>query len=490
MKRSLRILFLASEADPFVKVGGLGDVAGSLPLALRKISDAIDIRLAIPFYGQINRHDYSIEKLCSYSIPYKKKKVTAEAFTLVLDGMTIYLIGGDLFPSDAPIYTTDHYADGVKFAFFSLAALELTRQLHWDPDIVHANDWHTAPAVYALSCMGSEKKFFSGTSTVLGLHNLAYLGHGAGRVLSDFGLPPASGSALPKWAQEMPLPLGLLAADQIVAVSPTYAREILTPEYGMGLHDFLSARVENISGILNGLDLERWDPRTDSVLKTNFNLRKLGARSANKSALQSEFGLDQSPQAVLLAMISRLDRQKGVDLLPEALRQLMITPTYNNQPWQMIILGTGDPYLEKMLLQLQLEFPRRIRTINKFDIALSRRIYAGADVLVIPSRYEPCGLTQMIAMRYGCVPVARATGGLKDTITDFDQSKDSVGFLFDDASPSALAEVLGRAMQVFRDPAAWQGLQQRGMERDFSWARSAQKYLELYSELTSWRNEQ
>jgi len=184
-----------------------------------------------------------------------------------------------------------------------------------------------------------------------------------------------------------------------------------------------------------------------------------------------------------------LDPQKGVDLVPEALRQLMITPTYDNQSWQMIILGTGDPDLEKMLLQLHLEFPRRVRTIIKFDGALSRRIYASADILLIPSRYEPCGLTQMIAMHYGCVPVARATGGLKDTVVDFAQSEDSVGFLFDDASPEALAETLGRALLVYQDQAAWLGLQQRGMERDFSWTRSARQYLELYSELVSRRNE-
>jgi starch synthase len=490
LKKPLRVLFLASEADPIVKVGGLGDVAGSLPFALQNISHEIDIRLAIPFYGQISRHDYLIEKLCSFTIPYRGKTVTAEAFTLALSGLIVYLIGGELFPSAAPIYTADHYADGLKFAFFSLAVLELTRQVNWAPDIVHANDWHTAPAIYALSRLGAERNFFSGSSSVLGLHNLAYLGHGAGRVLSDFGLPPASDSTLPKWAQEMPLPLGLLAADQIVAVSPTYAREILTPEYGMGLHDFLNTRSKNISGVLNGLDLERWNPKTDPTLEANFDVHELEARSANKSALQSEIGLDQSPRAPLLAMVSRLDRQKGVDLLPEALSQLMITPTYSSRSWQMIILGTGDPHLEKMLLQLQLEFPRRVRIINKFDVALSRRIYAGADVLAIPSRFEPCGLTQMIAMRYGCIPVARATGGLKDTVTDFDRSTDSVGFLFNDASPCALAEALGRAMYVYQDPAAWQGLQQRGMERDFSWTRSAQKYLELYLELTSRRIEQ
>jgi len=484
----LRVLFLASEADPLVKVGGLGDVVGSLPLALRQVSDEIDVRLAIPFYGQIKQSDYSIKKLCTYKIPYLTSTVTAEAYALELNGFTVFLIGGELFPSEDPIYTSDPYADGLKFTFFSMAALEFTRQQNWSPDIVHANDWHTAPAVYALDCMGSGKELFSGTSTVMGLHNLAYLGFGAERALAEFGLQPAHASALPRWAQKLPLPLGLLTADRIVAVSPTYSREILTPEYGMGLQGFLRTHSNCISGILNGLDIDRWNPMTDEVIKAKFDLRNLKARKANKAALQTEVGFDQAPRAPLLAMISRLDRQKGVDLVPEALRQLMITPTYTDHSWQMIILGTGDSDLEKMLMNLQLEFPRRVRSLIKFDSTLSRRIYAGADILLIPSRYEPCGLTQMIAMRYGCVPLARSTGGLKDTIIDYDESADSTGFLFDEASSGAFAEALGRSLLVFQDQEAWFGLQKRGMERDFSWSRSARQYLELYSDLVSRRN--
>lgn len=488
MKAPLRVLFLASEADPLVKIGGLGDVAGSLPLALRQVSGEIDIRLAVPFYGQINRSNYSIEKLCSYPISLKTGEVTAEAFMLKLNGLIVYLIGGQLFPSDAPIYTTDSYADGLKFTFFSLAALELTRQINWTADIIHANDWHTAPAIYAPSCKGSKWEFFSSASTVLGLHNLAYLGFGAERALKEFELPPANGSALPWWAQQLPLPLGLLRADRIVAVSPTYSREILTSEFGMGLQNFLKARSKNILGILNGLDVEHWNPETDRTFPVKYSWRELEARLANKAALQTELGLECVARAPLLAMVSRLDRQKGVDLIPEALRQLMITPTYTDQSWQMIILGIGDPDLENMLLSFQREFPRRVRTFIKFDAALSRRIYAGADILLIPSRYEPCGLTQMIAMRYGCVPLARSTGGLKDTIIDFDETMESTGFLFDEASSGALGEAIGRSLLVFQNQALWSGLQRRGMQCDFSWRRSALQYLELYSELVSRRN--
>ena len=499
MTLPLRVLFLASEADPFIKIGGLGDVAGSLPLALSQISNAIDVRLAIPLQGEIQKRGYPLNRLRTFDIHWaegtqwaergrpKNGKAAAEVYSILHKGVPVYLISGEFIAPDAPVYTSDAYADGLKYTFFSLAALELARHLNWMPHIVHANDWHTAPAVYALSRMRDTGDFFSNTSTVLGLHNLPYLGSGAGRALAAFGLPPAYHSALPWWAQDMPLPLGLLTADHIVAVSPTYAQEILTPEFGVGLQDFLRTRSASISGILNGLDLDRWDPQADPALLNRFDSQSLDARVANKTALQSEFRLQEEPSAPLVAMVTRLDTQKGVDLVPEALRLLAITPTYMDQPWQMIILGTGDTDLERTVRGLQAEFPRRLCAVIRFDADLSRRIFAGADVMLIPSRYEPCGLTQMIAMRYGCVPIARATGGLKDTVVDFNQSKDSVGFLFGEASPGALAESLGRALQVYRDQAAWRGLQQRGMGRDFSWARSAQQYLDLYLKLSDKR---
>jgi starch synthase len=203
-----------------------------------------------------------------------------------------------------------------------------------------------------------------------------------------------------------------------------------------------------------------------------------------KVGLQAEFDLAQDLQLPLLAMVTRLDHQKGVDLVPEALRQLFSSPAYTGQPWQIIILGTGDPVLERAVRRLEVDFPQRARAAIRYDAALSHRLYAGADMLLIPSRYEPCGMTQMIAMRYGCVPVARATGGLRDTIRDDNLSPESTGFLFEDASPQALAVALGRALRAFNNRGLWRGLQQRGMERDFSWDRSARQYLELYRSLT------
>jgi len=488
-KSSLRVLFLAAEADPLVKVGGLGDVAGSLPLALRSFSTndgqalQVDARLAIPFHGGIRLEDYPVKQVCSFTVPHQSGPLLAEALLVEVNGLPVYLIRGPLIQPDFPIYTSDAYADGLKFTFFSLASLELTRQLHWAPDILHANDWHTAPAVYALSRIKRGVPFFRNTASLLGLHNLPYMGWGAGPALHEFGLPPASGSALPWWAQDMPLGMGLLTADRLVAVSPSYAREILTPEFGVGLEGFLLTRQASLSGILNGLDRSRWDPETDNSLEANYNAASLEARQANKSSLQRELGLPPGPRRPLLAMVTRLDYQKGVDLLPEALRLLAATPIDAGQPWQVVILGTGDPAIESAVRRLEAEFPLRVRAAIGFDAALSRRIYASADMLLLPSRYEPCGMAQMIAMRYGCVPVACATGGLKDTIQDYSHSADSTGFLFNGATAEGLAEALLRALQTYANPLAWNGLQQRGMARDFSWLRSARQYLDLYQTL-------
>ena len=279
------------------------------------------------------------------------------------------------------------------------------------------------------------------------------------------------------------MPLGLLAADCIVAVSPSYAQEILTPEYGAGLQDLLRQRLSNLTGILNGLDVHTWDPQSDPHLKQNYSLAELKLRQANKSALQAELGLPEVVRTPLFAMVSRMDHQKGVDLLPEALRRLAERPENLSSDWQMVILGAGDLDLEAAVRGLEQDFPGRVRAVTRFDAPLSHRIYAGADILLIPSRYEPCGMTQMIAMRYGCVPLARATGGLRDTVRDIQQGADSTGFLFEAAKPAALTGAMLRAMRVYQNAAVWQALQLRGMRRDFSWERSAQEYLRLYQEL-------
>ena len=254
-----------------------------------------------------------------------------EVYALAQSALPVYFIAGELISSESPVYTTDTLIDGLKYTFFSLAALELCRYLDWSPDILHANDWHTAPAVYSLSVDRKVNPFFSATASVLGVHNLPYLGLGAETALGYFGLPPTDSKSLPVWARQLPLPLGLLAADCIVAVSPSYAQEILTPEYGAGLQDLLLQRRSSLTGILNGLDVHAWDPQSDPHLKQNYSLQDLKLRQANKTALQSELGLKEDARTSLFAMVSRMDYQKGVDLLPEALRRLAERPGKRQQ---------------------------------------------------------------------------------------------------------------------------------------------------------------
>jgi starch synthase len=498
MKQTLRVLFLAAEAEPMIKVGGLGDVAGSLPVALRSLASSsssglvveqgsspeigLDIRLVIPLHAGIHRQGYDLHDDISFDVPYPGKVIRAQAFPIEVNGLPVYLVSGAPIPPDSPVYSPDAQVDGSKFTFFSLAALELARSLGWAPHVVHANDWHTAPAVYDLSRRRLPGSFFFKSASLLGVHNLPYLGIGAGAALIEAGLPPAVDSALPTWAQGLPLPLGLLGADHIVAVSPSYAQEILTSEFGAGLHEFLRSRAQSVTGILNGLDTRSWDPRTDQLLTANYHSSTLTMRSSNKICLQNKVGLSANPNLPLIGLVSRLDSQKGIDLIPDALYSLV------DQPWQAVLLGSGDPALEDSLHRLEAELPDRVRAIIRYDSDLSHSIYAGADLLVIPSRYEPCGLTQMIAMRYGCVPVGRAVGGLKDTILDYNGSIAGTGFLFDQASSAALSAALRHTFQVYPNQAAWQDMQRRGMSQDFSWNRSAHQYLDLYRDIISRRS--
>ncbi len=478
MVEPIKVLFLAAEADPLVKIGGLGDVAGSLPAALRALPEPVDVRLVLPLYPQIKKSGWDLTPVASFNIPHSRGPILAEVFQTLINGVTIYLVSGAPVSESPAVYSGDPSQDGTKFTFFSLAAMELAKIIDWQPDILHAHDWHAAPAVYNLRLIRKSDNFFRNTKSLLTVHNLPYLGYDTGPALGAFGLPRAHMSPLPDWAEHLPLPLGLLTADKINTVSPCYAKEMLTEEFGANLKGFLGTRKDDISGILNGLDMQSWDPATDPQLAVNYSAETLNKRKENKKKLLNELNLDPDLGKPLFAMINRLDHQKGVDLVPEALRLV------HDLEWQAVILGTGDPSLEDAARRLDQEFPQ-VRTVLRYDGGLARRIYAGSDLILIPSRYEPCGLTQMIAMRYGCVPLARATGGLKDTIIDylFGKAGQSTGFLFEESTSQALADTIRRAIMVYKDQRRWQGLQRRGMRKDFSWERSAKKYLELYQEL-------
>lgn len=471
MPQIINVLFLAAEAEPFIKVGGLGDVAGTLPRELRASSGEeikIDIRLVLPLHPVIKTE--VLKPLAIYSLSRGKSEVQVEAFEGTLGGVPVYFINGDPIKASGSVYSSNNKLDAEKYAFFSLAALELPHQIDWMPNILHCNDWHTALAAYGnLVKRWEDKK--NRIASVISIHNLPFLGPDIRDILEDYGLPLAK-TDLPDWARVLPMPLGLWAADAIIAVSPTYADEILHEEFGSGLQDFFKNRTDTLSGILNGLDVASFDPQTDSVLSANFNADTLPLRSQNKLALQRRVGLPELPDTPLLGMVTRMDMQKGVDIALKGLRML------KKQNWQFVLLGAGDPKLEAMAKKLQEELPDRARVETRYDANLARQIYAGADLFLMPSRYEPCGTSQMIAMRYGCAPLVRAVGGLHDTVTDGE-----TGFVFVDTKVKSFNDAVRRALQVFPDRSRWAMLQKAGMAKDFGWRDSAKKYVEAYQKL-------
>ncbi len=482
-KSLIRVLFVASEAEPFIKVGGLGDVAGSLPKAIHKLSQEpscdtkVDIRLCIPFYKSISITPKKLKRINSLTIPTLGGSVNGEIFSTKMDGVTVYLIKSPAISNDPKIYNLDTRKDGEKFVFFSLACLELAKVLGWKPDILHANDWHTALAVYMLGIKQREEKFFRNAHSMITLHNLPYMGGGTEKAMKKFMVPAITSDELPQWACYQPLPMGLYSADAIVPVSPHYAKELLTPEYAYELSGFFRKIKNKTEGILNGLDYSIWDPKQDQCIPTKFSLSNLDERKKNKSALLKEFAFSGNPDTPLLIMVSRMDQQKGIELALDGLRNIA------NKKWQVIILGNGDPLLEQEAHLLQTDFPDKVRVILRYDSALAHRMYAGGDILLMPSLYEPCGLSQMISMRYACIPVARATGGLLDSIIRTTEKQIGTGFLFSEKTSDAFSAELLHALSFFADQSKWKRIQKKAMQKDFSWKKSAGEYIDQYCKL-------
>jgi starch synthase len=480
---TLRILFIASEAEPIIKVGGLGDVVGALPHYLRNLPAEglngykLEVRIAIPFYPTLSDKYIKGKPLITFSIPYRGESLSGWSYQSALQEIPLLLISGPPIESVKTIYSLDPDKDMEKFIYFSLAALEICKLQGWQPDILHAHDWHSAPAVYALAQKRTSDPFFKDTKSILTIHNLPFFGGNVSVHFPNFGITISPEPALPEWASKIVFPLGLAKADIITTVSPTYSQEILTSEFGRGLEEYLKTRRKSIYGILNGLDKECWNPEIDPCITKNFNRETLGARKKNKENLLIDLGLDKDVNIPLLVCIGRMDYQKGLDLTIQTLLET------GGLPWKAVIMGTGNPSIEADCKNLEEKFPNRVRTIIQFDASLARKIYASGDIFLMPSRYEPCGLSQMIAMRYGCIPLARATGGLKDTIVDDPQITRSTGFLFEEPSSTAMVFCLQRALTVFADKGTWKRIQKNAMGQDFSWQKSAQAYAGLYLDL-------
>lgn len=469
----MKVFFIASEAAPLVKVGGLADVVGSLPKALFALGH--EVRVALPGYGTaIDWPRWKPQWQTKLVVPREWGDQPAEIWEVRVGKLRHYLVTGSPIPGQGPPYGSGIQEDGPKFIFFSLAALWATQVLGWKPDVVHCHDFHSGTAAWWLATEGRGNAFFHNVASVFTIHNLPYAGQGAGKHLSDYHVPrTAALAALPADYSDSLMGLGILGADLLSTVSPTYAREILTPEGGHGLDGVLRARADRLSGVLNGIDTDLWNPQTDSSIEARYSLGTLGRRAVNKRALQREAGLAGEPHTPLLAAVSRLDSQKGFDVAAPVIRRWL------ELGGQFVLLGTGEASIERAVASFELAFPGRASVRLRFDGRYAHRIYAGADAILIPSRYEPCGLTQMIAMRYGAIPIARRTGGLADTVIDAGDPRGN-GILFDELSAPSVADALERAMAVYADPDRWEALQRRGLRADFSWARSAAEYSAIY----------
>lgn len=465
----MKVLFVTAELYPLAKVGGLGDVAYALPKALREIGH--DVRVVMPKYGFM-RDDY--EKVLGLSVPFRGGVETAVTVKLTgINGTPLYLIeSGKHFGADT-VYSTDE--DMTKFSFFSKAVVEMLKHLDFEPDVVHCNDWHTALVVVHLKTLRDEIPKFGKLATVYTIHNLKYQGAYPGITLADVGLPEECSDLLGAGGSVNPMKGGILYSDVVNTVSPTYAREIQTGEYGCGLDDVLRRRAGDLYGIVNGLDYDVWNPEKDDLIYQKYSTSDLGGKSENKRRLLGEAGLPADLGTPLLGMVCRLDTSKGLDLVIDVLPKILTRERVN-----FVLLGTGNLKYHKIFEEMTGDFPNAVAFL-RFDERLAHKIYAGSDIFLMPSLFEPCGLGQLIAMRYGTVPVVRRTGGLADTVADCDENGErGDGFVFGEPTSVALGDAVGRALAAYRDAGRWDGLVRRAMRADHSWERSAGEYAELY----------
>ncbi len=476
---------LSAEVAPYAKVGGLADVIGSLPLALAAAGH--EVVVAMPRYGSIDPDRYALDP------PTRGFMVTLGWGTSHGFGFFEGRMGADSHPDSARpriIFADNTLLFGApevyglpyeheRFFFFCRAALQWCTENGWQPDIVHCHDWHTAIAIHWLRYTMQLDRFWGDTATVFTIHNLAYQGVFGGDYL--FGLADLSGTQmLPiEYARfggaANPLARAIVESDLVNTVSPTYHDEIRTPESGEGLDTILRERGDAFVGILNGIDETVWDPATDSAIAAHYDAGNHAAKADNTAALQHDLGLDNDPRAPVIGVVSRLVEQKGFDLVARIADRIV------DQGAQFVILGTGDPAIEHAFRRVASERPNRVAVRLGFDAHLASRIYAGSDLFLMPSRFEPCGLGQMIAMRYGTIPIVRRTGGLADTVADYDPlAHAGTGFVFDTYNPEACFAAVARAIATYRDPMAWDVLVSHAMMCDFSWAASARQYSALY----------
>jgi len=476
----MKILFVSSEAYPLVKTGGLADVAGALPKALSGLGE--DVRLLLPAYPEAREKMQVKGRAVRLGDPLGTGETRLLPGLMPDSGVKVWLLdcpemfdrtGGPYIGPDGQDWPDNH----LRFALLARAAAMIGiggAMMGWQPDVIHANDWQTGLVPVYLEQWGDPVP-----PCVVTIHNIHYQGIFGAEVMARIGLDHQHFSldGLEFHGNVSFLKAGLVFANRLTTVSPTYAREIQAPSHGQGLDGVIRARALDLRGVLNGVDYEIWNPENDPAIPARYSAARLGGKVRAKKALQQRFGLPANADAPLLGFVGRLAEQKGVDLLLDAL------PTALEAGYQLVIVGTGDPLLEARCRAAVAAHPDQVAAELTYDEELAHLVQAGSDLFAVPSRFEPCGLTQLYALRYGTLPVVRRTGGLADTVRDAGDPDGGTGFVFDNVSAGDLAGALLRARDLFTAPKLWREIQKRGMSMDYSWGRAAQSYRELYQEI-------
>lgn len=475
---NMKVLFAASEIVPFAKTGGLADVAGSLPKELNKLG--LDVRLVMPRYGVIPEEFASKMQYLGYIyVDLGWRHQYCGVFKLVFDGVTVYFLDNEYYFKRGNLY--GHADEAEQFAFFCKALIEMLPLAGFKPDLIHCNDWQTGIVSLLLKAKHASEDFYKDIKTMMTIHNLKYQGIFPKEVLED--LIGAGGEYFTPDGIEFYgginfLKAGIALSDIITTVSKTYAEEIRSDFFGENLNGLINKRSDRLYGILNGIDCEANDPATDRRLFANYDVDHLEGKYVNKRMLQKSLGLSEKADTPIIGIISRLVDQKGFDLIACVLKDILETDV------QIIVLGTGEERYEKLFRQAAADCPEKVSANIKYDGVLAQRIYAGADMFLMPSLFEPCGLSQLFSLRYGTVPIVRETGGLNDTVSAYNEfTGEGNGFTFANYNAHDMLYTIKRAVGFYRQADVWRAIIDKGMRQDFSWSQSAREYVEVYGKL-------
>jgi len=486
MTAPIKIFYASSEVAPFAKTGGLADVAGALPKALKRLG--CDIRVILPYYRCINKNGFKLNKITT--ITTNQSMGHASAFDLYeypeADVPTYFVEKSVYFDRDE-LYGTaegDYQDNAYRFGFFSKAVLAVIKALEFKCDIIHSNDWQTALIPFYLKYKLGNDIFYNGVKTLYTIHNLAYQGQFTKDVMHDLDIPKRFFNLhdLEFYGKANFMKSGIIYSDAVSTVSKGYAKEILTEEFGCGLEGLLKTKENKLFGITNGVDYSEWNPKIDPYIKERYDADSIEKKINCKKDLLSHLKMDFHHDRPLLGVITRLAKQKGIDLLADIVKKLVESNA------GIVLLGKGDEFYQNLFIKLKEHYPDRLSVNIKFDNELAHKIEAGCDMFLMPSRYEPCGLNQMYSLRYGTIPIVRATGGLDDVIIDFGEDRESGnGFKFEAATSEAFYEAVERAFKVFLDKESWEELVKKVMQLDFSWDHSAKDYIALYEKIINSR---